>query len=109
MENRDKKTDELPESFATGEEVSEFWDSHSAADYTEFFEPADDGFDITGRVYEVQVSEEVFNGLRKSGVDPSIGPDDGRSNAAKRTFACGVTPNPAISTLRQFHPLTLRG
>ena len=65
MANKKKAIDQLPESFATEEEAGEFWDSHSAADFVELLEPADDQIDLKGRVYEVQVSEEVFNGLRK--------------------------------------------
>ena len=65
MANKKKAIDDLPESFATEEEAGEFWDTHSAADYTESLEPAEEEFDLTNRIYEVQVSEEVFNGLRK--------------------------------------------
>ena len=65
MANRKKGIDNLPDSFATEEEAGEFWDSHSAAEYLEFLEPTDDQIDHKRRVYEGQVSEEVFSGLRK--------------------------------------------
>jgi vacuolar-type H+-ATPase subunit C/Vma6 len=65
MANKKKAIDPLPESFSTEQEAGEFWDTHSAADYAEFLEPAGEGFDIGKRVFEVQVSEEVFNRLLK--------------------------------------------
>ncbi len=65
MENKNKIIDVLPDSFATEEEAGEFWDTHSAADYLEFFEPADDVIDIKNRVFEVRVAEDVFQKLRQ--------------------------------------------
>lgn len=65
MANKKKAIDPLPESFATEEEAGEFWDTHSLADYVGFLEPADEEFDIGKRIFEVQVSEEVFNRLRR--------------------------------------------
>jgi predicted HicB family RNase H-like nuclease len=65
MANKKKAIDQLPESFATEEEAGEFWDAHSVADYAKFLEPADEQFDIGKRVFEVRVSEEVFDHLRK--------------------------------------------
>lgn len=60
-----KKVDPLPELFATEEEAGEFWDTHSAADYLELLEGADDEFALDTRVFEVRVSEEVFKELQK--------------------------------------------
>lgn len=65
MASKKKVTDPLPDSFVTEEEAGAFWDTHSAADYAEYLEPADHEFRIEKRVYEVQVSEEVFRELRK--------------------------------------------
>jgi vacuolar-type H+-ATPase subunit C/Vma6 len=65
MANKKKAIDRLPESFANEEEAGEFWDSHSVADYTELLEDADQDFEIGERVYEVQITEEVFKVLRK--------------------------------------------
>lgn len=65
MENKKKVIDPIPETFATEQEAGEFWDTHSLADYEEFLEPADITFEISKRVFEVPVSEDVFEGLRK--------------------------------------------
>ena len=65
MANKKKAIDQLPESFAAEEEAGEFWDSHSAAEHVEFLEPTIEQIEIEKHVFEVQVSEEVFNGLRK--------------------------------------------
>jgi hypothetical protein len=65
MQNKKKVIDPIPETFATEEEAGEFWDTHSLADYEEFLEPADVTFEISTLVFEVRVSEDVFEGLRK--------------------------------------------
>ena len=65
MESKNKTKDPLPDSFATEEEAGEFWDTHSAADYIEYFEPVEDKIEIRNRVFEVQVAEDVFQKLRQ--------------------------------------------
>jgi hypothetical protein len=65
MKNKKKVIDPLPDTFSSEHEAAEFWDSHSAADYLECLEPTDDKISIEKRVFEVQVSEDIFNHLRK--------------------------------------------
>jgi hypothetical protein len=65
MQNKKKVIDPIPESFATEVEAGKFWDTHSLADYEEFLEACDMTFEISKRTFEVQVSEDVFEGLRK--------------------------------------------
>lgn len=65
MENKNKIIDPIPDSFATEEEAGEFWDTHSAADYAEYLEPADDVIEIKKRIFEVQVAEDVFQKLQQ--------------------------------------------
>jgi len=65
MGNKNKTKDLLPESFATAEEAGAFWDTHSATDYIEHFEPTDDKIEIKNRVFEVQIAEDVFQKLRQ--------------------------------------------
>lgn len=65
MRNRKKVIDPIPESFATETEAGEFWDTHSLADYAEFLEPVEMTFEISKRHYEVKISQDVFEGLRK--------------------------------------------
>ncbi len=65
MESKNKTKDPLPDSFATEEEAGAFWDTHSATDYAEYFEPVDDVIEIRNRVFEVQVAEDVFHKLRQ--------------------------------------------
>lgn len=62
---KNKIIDTLPDSFATEAEAGEFWDKHSAADYVEFLEMSDDTAEIKNRVFEVQISEDVFQKLRQ--------------------------------------------
>ena len=63
MPSKKKVIDPLPETFASEEAAGEFWDTHSLADYEEFLEPADLTFDLTNRIYEVRVSEDIFQKL----------------------------------------------
>ena len=65
MENKKKTIDPLPDSFATEKEAGEFWDTHSATDYIEHLETADDEIEIESSVFEVQISEDVFQKLRQ--------------------------------------------
>jgi CopG antitoxin of type II toxin-antitoxin system len=66
MRSTDKKIDPLPESFESEEAAGEFWDTHSVADYEEHFEAADDvTFEISERVFEVRVAEDVFRKLQE--------------------------------------------
>jgi len=61
-----KKIDPLPDTFAREEAAGEFWDTHSLADYEEHLEAADDvSFEISQRVFEVQVAEDVFKKLQE--------------------------------------------
>jgi hypothetical protein len=55
----------LPASFTTEDEAGEFWDTHSTTDYTEYLEPSDDAIEISQRIFEVQVSEDVFRKLQE--------------------------------------------
>jgi hypothetical protein len=44
MQDKDKETaskDVLPENFNTLEELSDFWDTHSSADYEDVMEPVE--------------------------------------------------------------------
>jgi len=66
MKNIDKKIDPLPDAFASEEVAGEFWDTHSLTDYEEHLEAADDvTFEISERVFEVQIAEDVFKKLQK--------------------------------------------
>jgi hypothetical protein len=66
MKSIDKKIDPLPDAFASEEAAGEFWDTHSLTDYEEHLEAADDvTFEISERVFEVQVAEDVFKKLQE--------------------------------------------
>jgi hypothetical protein len=65
MKGNDKTIDTLPESFDSEEAAGEFWDTHSAMDYQQYFEPTDDTIEIKERVFEVQIEEDVFRKLQE--------------------------------------------
>jgi len=65
VKDRQKLIEPLPESFETEEAAGEFWDTHSTMDYQQYFEPTDDTIEITERVFEVEVAEDMFNKLRE--------------------------------------------
>ena len=66
MKSTDKKIDPLPESFESEEAAGEFWDTHSLADYEAHLEAADDvTFEISERVFEVRVAEDVYKKLQE--------------------------------------------
>ena len=66
MRDEDRTIDALPDSFESEEAAGEFWDTHSLADYEEHLEAADDvTFEISERVFEVQIAEDVYNKLQE--------------------------------------------
>lgn len=68
MRDKDKTIDPLPDSFENEEKAGEFWDAHSTMDYQEHLEPSDDTIEISERVFEVQVAEDVFARLQQHAV-----------------------------------------
>ena len=65
MSNTDKSRAPLPETFATGEEAGEFWDTHSTLDYEEYLEPGEDEITIRRRIFEVPVEADIFQRLQQ--------------------------------------------
>ncbi len=64
MKNNEHEVREpLPEAFASEDEVGEFWDTHSTADYEEYLEPVDAVIDIKQRRFEIEVDRETFIAL----------------------------------------------
>jgi predicted HicB family RNase H-like nuclease len=64
MQNKKKAIEQLPESVASESEAGKFWDTHSLAEHEELLEPADVKFEVSKRVFEVRVAEDVFQKLR---------------------------------------------
>ena len=65
MTDKDKTIDPLPDSFETEEQAGAFWDTHSTTDYQQHLEATDDAIDISERVFEVQVAEDLFKKLQE--------------------------------------------
>lgn len=65
MKDINKPSEPLPDSFESEEAAGEFWDSHSLMDYQEHLEATDDTIDISERVFEVRVAEDVFKKLQQ--------------------------------------------
>jgi hypothetical protein len=65
MRDKDKTIEPLPDSFETEEKAGAFWDAHSTMDYQEHLEPSNDTIEISERVFEVQVAEDVFKKLQQ--------------------------------------------
>ena len=59
LKNKNKSKDSLPDSFASEKEAGEFWDTHSAADYIEFFEAADRLADLDEPITEAEIVVEI--------------------------------------------------
>lgn len=65
MRNKDRTIDPLPDTFETEEQAGAFWDTHSTMDYKKYLQPTDDTIEISERVFEVQVAEDVFRKLQQ--------------------------------------------
>ncbi len=57
--------DVLPENFDTLEELSDFWDTHSSADYEEVMEPVEVEIDLSSSKVYCPVSKDLLRQLRK--------------------------------------------
>jgi hypothetical protein len=56
--------DALPESFKTLEELSEFWDTHSTADYEEEMEPVEAEIDLSSSKVYCPVAKDLLRQVR---------------------------------------------
>jgi len=65
MTDKNKTIDPLPDSFESEEQAGAFWDTHSTMDYQQHLEATDDTIEISERVFEVQVAEDVFKKLQE--------------------------------------------
>ncbi len=65
MTDKNKTIDPLPDSFESEEQAGAFWDKHSTMDYQQHLEATDDTIEISERVFEVQVAEDVFKKLQE--------------------------------------------
>lgn len=65
MRDQEETIDPLPDTFESEEAAGEFWDNHSLMDYEEHLEMADDTFEITERIFEVRIAEDVFEKLQQ--------------------------------------------
>lgn len=57
--------DALPESFTTLEELSDFWDTHSTADYEEAMEPVDVEIDLSSSRIYCPVAKDLLRQVRR--------------------------------------------
>jgi len=68
MQDQDKKPtpkDVLPESFSTLEELSDFWDTHSSADYEEVMEPVEVEIDLASSKVYCPVAKDLLRQVRR--------------------------------------------
>jgi hypothetical protein len=56
--------DVLPESFTTLEELSDFWDTHSTADYEEVMEPVEVEIDLSSSKIYCPVAKDLLRQVR---------------------------------------------
>jgi len=71
MRDKDKVIDPLPNSFETEEKAGEFWDEHSTMDYQEYLELSNDTIEISERVFELKVAEDVCKELQHTSEPPT--------------------------------------
>ena len=60
-----KRRDPLPEHFHSYEELAAFWDTHSTADYEEYFKEVECEIDLKRRRFAVTIDSEVFTKIRR--------------------------------------------
>ncbi len=65
QDNESAPRDALPESFNTLEELSDFWDTHSSADYEEAMESVEAQIDLSSSKVYCPVSKDLLRQLRE--------------------------------------------
>jgi hypothetical protein len=61
-----RRRDPLPEQFSNLEDAVEFWDTHSLADYEEYWKDALCEIDIRRRTYQISVDSSLYQKLRRA-------------------------------------------
>ncbi len=56
--------DPLPDNFTTLEDLWNFWDTHSSADYEEFMEPVEAEIDLSSEKVYCPIAEDVMLRVR---------------------------------------------
>ena len=64
--------DVLPESFTTLEELSDFWDTHSSADYEEVMEPVDAEIDLFSSKVYCPVAKDLLRQVRRQAREQGV-------------------------------------
>ena len=65
MQSKDKKSDRLPEEFASTDQAGEFWDTHEITEYKDSLEPVELEVSIKERRFEIEVDEELLMQLKE--------------------------------------------
>ena len=66
MQDRESSPkDVLPENFVTLEELSDFWDTHSSADYEEVMEPVEAEIDLSFSKVYCPVAKDLLRQVRR--------------------------------------------
>lgn len=71
----DKKSapkDVLPESFSTLEELSDFWDTHSSADYEDVMEPVEVEIDLSSSKVYCPVAKDLLRQVRRQAREQGV-------------------------------------
>lgn len=63
--NQPKGRDPIPEYFNTIEELGEFWDTHSTADYEDLMEPVEFEVDLSSSRIYFPVQKDLYRLLRE--------------------------------------------
>jgi hypothetical protein len=84
MKKKDKKTDPIPDKFASYEEAGEFWDTHDTTDYPGAFVDVDFDVKLQGRRVEIDIDEDVMELLKKEAKRTHIRPGKLASQLLKK-------------------------
>lgn len=64
--------DVLPESFSTLEELSDFWDTHSSADYEDVMEPVEVEIDLSSSKVYCPVAKDLLRQVRRQAREQGV-------------------------------------
>ena len=97
MQKKDKTNEhsQLPESFSSISEASDFWDNHDSTDYNEMMESVEFEVDIKQRSYLVSVAGDMLDSLREIAHAKGISTETFVNLLLQQEIMSKAAPNPA--------------
>lgn len=103
----DKQTverDPLPEYFNSLEELGEFWDTHSSADYEDYMEPVEFEVNLSSMRKNLRVSKDLYRALHKRAREQGVSTETLANLWLQEKLSQAVAPTTPIVPIAEEEP-----